>query len=90
MTTLIPMTEIPEGEFTEHPAEILHRVASGEDVVVTIDGRPTVDLRRHTPGPRPLTWDEFWTRLEAIPPDPTFADDVRGLVEDTDDSDPRR
>ncbi len=39
-----------------------------------------------------MSWDEFWTRLERIPPDPSFAADVRDIAgdESTDDLPDRR
>jgi hypothetical protein len=87
MSTLMSVTEVPRGEFVEHPDEVLRRVAAGEEIVVTVDGNPVVDLRRRPLVPPGITWEEFWTALELIPPDPSFAADVRDLVgdESTDD-----
>ncbi len=84
MSTLDSVTEIPEGRFVEHPEEALDRAKAGEDLVVTVEGRPLLDLRRRPDG---LSWDEFWTALERIPSDPSFAADVRDLASDesTDD-----
>jgi antitoxin (DNA-binding transcriptional repressor) of toxin-antitoxin stability system len=90
--TLVTMTEIPENEVREHFGEVVRRVEAGEEVVVTVDGHPVIDLRRHQDS-RPISWDRFWATLEQIPPDPAFAADIRDLVADdtTDDSeDPRR
>lgn len=61
MTTLASMTEIPRGEFVEHPDEILRRAEAGEDLVVTADGNPIADIHRHRPRPRGVSWDEFWS-----------------------------
>jgi antitoxin (DNA-binding transcriptional repressor) of toxin-antitoxin stability system len=84
VSTLTTVTEIPEGEFVDHPDEILRRVMAGEDLVVTVDGKPVMDIRRH---PQGMSWDQFWTALERIPSDPSFAADVRDLAgdESTDD-----
>ena len=50
VSTLTSVTEIPEGDFVDHPDEILRRVKAGEEVTLTADGKPVVDIRRH---PRP-------------------------------------
>jgi antitoxin (DNA-binding transcriptional repressor) of toxin-antitoxin stability system len=91
VSTLTSVTEVPEGEFVQHPGEVLRRVEAGEEIVVTIGGKPVVDLRRH-PRAGDLSWDELWAALERIPPDPSFAADVRDLVgdESTDDLPGRR
>ena len=91
MSTLTSVTEILEGDFVDHPDEILRRVKAGEEVTLTTDGKPVVDIRRH-PRPRGMSWDEFWTTLERIPPDPSFAADVRDIAgdESTDDLPDRR
>jgi antitoxin (DNA-binding transcriptional repressor) of toxin-antitoxin stability system len=84
MSILDSVTEIPEGELVQHPDEILRRVKAGEEITLTAEGQPAIDIRQR---PRGMTWDEFWTALERIPPDPSFAADVRDLVgdESTDD-----
>jgi len=89
VSTLTSVTEIPKGEFVDDPDEVLRRVEAGEDVIVTVDGKPVMDMRRH---PRGVTWDEFWTALERIPSDPSFAADVRDVAgdESTDDLPDRR
>ena len=69
MSTLTSVTQIPEGEFVEHPDEILHRVAAGEDLTVTIGGKAAVDMTPYWP---PVSLQEFlsWPKAD------------RGLLED--------
>jgi prevent-host-death family protein len=87
MSTVVAMTEVPDGELRERLAEILGRVEAGEELVITVAGRPVAELhpiphRRHV-----LSWDEFWAGQERNKPDRAFAADVRDLVGDetTDD-----
>ena len=64
MSTLTSVTEIPEGDFVDHPDEILRRVKAGEEVTLTADGKPVVDLIPHRDAahrPRSVGWDEFWS-----------------------------
>ncbi len=73
MTTLASATEIPRGEFVEHPDEILRRAEAGEDLVVTADGNPVVDLHPHR---RPVSLEEFLRWPKA---DKSLLDDIREL-----------
>ncbi len=75
------MQEIPEKELAEHSAEIFRRVAAGEDLVVTVDGQPLVDLSPHR---RPVGLEEFLRWPKA---DRKMLDDIRELRGDdtTDD-----
>ena len=79
MSTVVVMTEIPDGELREHVSEILRRVEAGEELVVTVDGRPVAELRPvQDPRPRAVTWPKA---------DPAMLDDIRDVVGDetTDD-----
>ena len=70
MSTLTSVTEIPEGDFVDHPDEILRRVKAGEEVTLTADGKPVVDLIPHREAahrPRSVGWDEFWRWPEGGP-----------------------
>ena len=69
--------------------ELLRRVEAGEQFTVTAAGRPIAEM--HPPGPRQyaVTWDEFWTAMERIPRDPSFAADIRALTRDEPDDESR-
>ncbi len=52
------MTEIPVRELRNHVSEVLRRVESGEELIVTVSGRPS---RSFAIPQRPRChWDEFW------------------------------
>jgi prevent-host-death family protein len=78
--------EIPVRELRNHVSEVLRRVERGEQVLVTVSGRPVAELRPVSAG-RQQSWDEFWAGQESTRHDPRFAADLRTLVGDetTDD-----
>jgi antitoxin (DNA-binding transcriptional repressor) of toxin-antitoxin stability system len=58
------MAEIPEADFVERPDEVLRRIKSGEEMILTDDGGPIADVvprRRES-----VTWDEFvtWPKMD--------------------------
>lgn len=64
MSTLTSVTEIPEGEFVDHPDEILRRIKAGEEITLTAEGNPVAHLVPHRGvphRPRSVGWDEFWS-----------------------------
>jgi prevent-host-death family protein len=75
------MSEIPDGELAEHLGDVLRRVESGEELIVTVDGRPVAELQ---PYRRPVGLAEFLTWPKA---DRSMLDDIRRLRGDdtTDD-----
>lgn len=75
MSILTSMTEIPDGELADHLGDVLRRAEAGEDVVVTRDGRPVVDLRSH-PRSHGVEWDEFWAGPKA---DPQMLSDIKAI-----------
>jgi antitoxin (DNA-binding transcriptional repressor) of toxin-antitoxin stability system len=81
VSTLTSVTEIPRGEFVDHPDETLRRVEAGEDLVVTVGGKAVVDLSPHQ---RPVSLDELLNWPKA---DRSLLDDIRELRggETTDD-----
>lgn len=85
MSTVVVMTEIPDGELREHVSEVLRRVEAGEELVVTVDGRPVAELRPvQDTGPRAVSLKEFLSWPKA---DRSMLDDIRDVVGDetTDD-----
>jgi len=81
-----PMAEIPARELRNDTAGVLRRVEAGEDVTITVHGRPVARLVplgvRHR---RPIPWDEFMARLERYSADPGLRDDLVELAGDTTD-----
>lgn len=68
------MATIPQKELRNHIGEVLRRAEAGEEMTITVSGRPVAQL-----GPiRARQWvkgadlAELW----ASPPDPTLVDDL--------------
>lgn len=65
---------------------LLRRVEAGEDVVITVDGRPVAVLRSLASRPRWIPRAEFVRRFQLRQADPALAADLRRLAPDlTDD-----
>jgi prevent-host-death family protein len=81
------MTEIPVRELRNHVSEVLRRVEAGEQMVVTVSGRPVAELRPIATRRPTMSWDEFWDGQERARHDPGFAEEIRAIVGDetTDD-----
>jgi antitoxin (DNA-binding transcriptional repressor) of toxin-antitoxin stability system len=73
VSTLDSVTEVPEGELVRHPDEILRRVKAGEDITLTADGEPSVEMSPHHPA---VSLDEFLSWPKA---DRRLLDDIREL-----------
>ncbi|HYT09124.1 MAG TPA: type II toxin-antitoxin system prevent-host-death family antitoxin [Mycobacteriales bacterium] len=76
------MTEIPVRELRNHVSEVLRRVEAGEELVVTVSGRPVAELRPIGHRRPTMSWDEFWAGQDSARHDPGFADDIRAIVGD--------
>lgn len=77
------MTDVPLRDLRNHTTDLLHRVEAGEELTVTVSGRPVarlVPLQRRRPY---LTLDE----IVANRADPGLLDDLRSLVAETTDED---
>jgi antitoxin (DNA-binding transcriptional repressor) of toxin-antitoxin stability system len=69
VSTLTAVAEIPVSEFVEHPDEVLRRIKAGEEITLTDDGKPVIDLFPHGGGPqrrRSVGWNEFrsWPKAD--------------------------
>jgi prevent-host-death family protein len=73
--TLAIVAEVTVRQLRNHGAEVLDRVAAGERLTVTRDGRPVAELR---PLPRPATGAaqllRRWSRLPRVEPAALRAD----------------
>ncbi len=83
------MAEVASRELRNHTAEVLRRVQAGEEITITVRGKPVaqvvpLDSRRS----RGLTFTELFARLERIPFDPTFAKDMEWIRGEYTDEDP--
>jgi prevent-host-death family protein len=80
------MVEVASRELRNDTAGLLRKVEAGERVVITRRGKPVADLVPHSsPGPRWITPAEVLEIRKVAAGDPTFADDLRKLREETTD-----
>ena len=79
------MAEVASRELRNDTRGVLRRAEAGEDVVITVDGRPVAVLR---PLPRRTRWvprDEFIRRIVTRQADAGLAAELRALAPDTTD-----
>lgn len=80
------MSEVASRELRNDTANVLRRVQAGEEVMVTVNGKPVAQLvplqqtRR-----RWLPRSELARRLRVVQADPGLRDDLASLVGDTTD-----
>lgn len=80
------MTEVASRELRNQTRKLLERVESGEEVTITVDGRPVAVLQPVGRRPKWLSRDEFVGRILAHQADPGLRDDLVALMpESTDD-----
>jgi prevent-host-death family protein len=68
------MAMVPQKELRNHVGEVLRRAEAGEEITITVSGRPVAQL-----GPaRTRRWvkGSELSDLTALPPDPALVDDV--------------
>jgi prevent-host-death family protein len=82
-------THIPQRELRNHPGALLARVEDGEELTITVRGRPVADLvpTRERSGRRGASWEAFAAGIGGIlAGDDRFEADVRegmaGAAED--------
>jgi prevent-host-death family protein len=81
------MSEVASRELRNDTAGVLRRVRQGEDVTITVNGRPVAVLTAVRPRRRRwLTKTEFLSRLRHTQADPGLRKDLAALAGDmTDD-----
>lgn len=83
------MTEVASRELRNHTRALLDRVAAGEPVTITVDGRPVAVLEPVEGRRRFMARAEFVSRILGRQADPALRDELRRLAPDTtDDLDP--
>jgi prevent-host-death family protein len=71
---------LPQRELRNNPGAVLARVERGEELTITVRGRPVADLvpTRERSGRRSVTWAEFTSGLHGLlAEDDRFETDVR-------------
>lgn len=86
------MSTIASRELRNHTRDVLKRVADGDVVTITVNGRPVADLRPHAHHRRAtMSKTDFATLHEGQRMDPTLATDLAWITEgDTDELGPIR
>lgn len=80
------MTEVASRELRNETASLLRRVQAGEDVTITLNGRPVARLVPFEPSRRRwLTRDELISRMRSAQADPGMRDDLAALAGETTD-----
>ena len=73
------------GELRYNTRGLLERVEGGEEVVITVDGRPVATLQPIAPRPRWVSRAEFMLRVIGHQADAGLTDDLHELSPDTTD-----
>lgn len=85
------MAEVPSRELRNNTAAVLRRVQEGEEITITVRGKPVAEVvplgSRRASG---LTFEELFRRLDNLPgePDPTFAADMEWIRGESTDEAP--
>lgn len=83
------MATVASRELRNHTRRVLERVEAGEDVTITVDGRPVALVTRVSHKPRWIPRDVLFRQLPAIQGDAGLAAELKALAPDTtDDLDP--
>lgn len=80
------MSEVASRDLRNDTAAVLRRVQAGEDITITVKGRPVAALTPVRPRRRRwLTRAELLARLQSAQADPGMRDDLAILAGDTTD-----
>jgi prevent-host-death family protein len=86
------MTEVASRELRNDTAGLIRRAAAGEDIVITVNGKPAARLTALHAAPVRRRWiprEELLQWLKTDQADPGLRDDLERLAGDTtDDLDP--
>ena len=79
------MTTVASRELRNNTRSLLERVAAGEEITITLDGRAVAQLVPPGRKPRWMPRDEFVRKVLAHQADPGLLDDLRRMMPDTTD-----
>ena len=77
---------VPSRELRNNTRGLLDRVAAGETVTITVEGRPVADLRPVGARPRWISRAELLERLEGRQADAGLRRELREIAPDTTDN----
>lgn len=75
------MTEVASRELRNNTRDLILRAEQGESIVITVDGRPTAELRAIGARRRWIPKEEFFANFH--PADPAMLADIRGFEVET-------
>lgn len=79
------MTEVASRQLRNGTRALLDRVAAGEDITITVDGRPVARLVPSETRQRWMRSETFAARILGHQADPGLATDLHALTPDTTD-----
>lgn len=79
------MAEVASRELRNHTRAVLERVEAGEEVTITVDGRPVANLVPIDRRPRYMPRDEFLRNLVENQADAGLTRELREMLPDTTD-----
>lgn len=79
------MAEIASRELRNQTRALLDRVANGEHITITVEGRPVAELTPIAHRPRWMRRDEFARQILARQADPALAAELASLADETTD-----
>lgn len=80
------MSDVASRELRNDTAGVLRRVQAGEEIVITVNGRPAAQLVPVQPDARPwIGRHELARRLSGAQADPGLRDDLASLAGETTD-----
>lgn len=79
------MAEVASRELRNDTRGVLRRVEAGEDVIITVDGRPVAALRMLATRPTFVSREAFLARFALHQADAGLAAELRSLAPDTTD-----
>lgn len=79
------MTDVASRELRNNTRALLDRVAAGERITITVDGRPVAELGPVSRRPRFMPRDEFIRRFLAHQADAVLTAELREMLPDTTD-----
>jgi len=74
------MTTVASRELRNRTRQLLERVEAGEDVTITVDGRPVARLTRVSEKPRWIHRDALLAMLAEVSADPGLRDELDALL----------
>ena len=74
------MTEVASRELRNSTRSLLSRVEAGEQITITVDGRPVAQLVAIRDRPRWISRSDFVNRVIADQADPGLADELADLA----------